>query len=407
MMKLYRVFAHEFGYLVRKKSFIINILSLPLLLGILVAVLLVVNANASDHRPIGLVDSTGAPFLTGDGSLIRKIPGLNIDIIPFKDEIDARKALKEKRIQGYVHIPAGFEKELHVQLVYNGPGAGAKRLNRQIRSLIRKKILSRYPVEISRVLSGGNRLIIRSPDGSRELLADPTINQVFPLVISLSFVLLIFLSSGYLMQTVAREKENRTVEILLTSMSARQLMGGKILAIVSVGLLIFLSWLACLGMIIAIAGGYLEIQWFQAFQPDPGTYLSLTLFMLPTYVLITSSMAAVGATILEQKEGLPVTILFSALLVVPLYFVNSLMTAPEGILSIILNLVPFTALLTFGFRNIFIQVPWWQVAMAAFLLVLTAALAWRFAARAFQQKILNYRQSFSWRHLFRIVKDSK
>ena len=69
-----------------------------------------------------------------------------------------------------------------------------------------------------------------------------------PILAGILFVIVINISGGYLLQAVVEEKENRTMEIILTSVSSDQLMAGKIMGNLSVGLTQLLIWLAAAGI---------------------------------------------------------------------------------------------------------------------------------------------------------------
>ncbi len=86
-------------------------------------------------------------------------------------------------------------------------------------------------------------MTVRSFDGRRELPKyGPTFGIIMPLLISIAFLMLLVFSSGYLMTAVTDEKENRTMEVLLTSVSPTQLIGGKVLGIAAVTFTQFAIW---------------------------------------------------------------------------------------------------------------------------------------------------------------------
>ena len=248
---------------------------------------------------------------------------------------------------------------------------------------------------------GGN-VIVRSLDGSREFPSGgPTFGIIMPLLISIAFLILLLMSSGYLMQAVADEKENRTMEVLMTSVSPTQFIGGKVLGIVAISFTQFVAWtaVAVLAIIIARSAG---IAWFQNLDLDWGTIWTTVAVAIPAYVLASALMTAVGATVTSAQEGQSMGTLFFMLHIIPVYVAGLVIVkAPSSSLPTVLSLLPFTALMTISLRNIFTVVPLWQVAASAAVQTVCAVGALWLAGRAFRLGMLRYGQRLNWRELMK------
>ncbi len=85
-------------------------------------------------------------------------------------------------------------------------------------------------------------------------------NFIVPYVFTLIFVLSIFITSGYLLQSVTEEKENRVVEILLSSIPALPLMAGKVLGLGAAGLTQVAIWLVTAVLALPILNQQLDIH---------------------------------------------------------------------------------------------------------------------------------------------------
>jgi len=77
----------------------------------------------------------------------------------------------------------------------------------------------------------------------------------------MAFLFMIMMTSGYTMSAVADEKENRTMEVLITSIPPGRLIGGRIIGIVSIGLTLLITWtlVIILGIVVARQFG---VGWF-------------------------------------------------------------------------------------------------------------------------------------------------
>jgi ABC-2 type transport system permease protein len=207
------------------------------------------------------------------------------------------------------------------------------------------------------------------------------------------------MSSGYLMEALADEKENRTIEVLITSISPSDLVGGKVLGIVAIGLTQLAAWIGVtvVGILIARQAG---IDWFQNLSLDWGTIAASVAIAVPAFVLASALMAAAGILVASSQEGQSVAAVFALLhFVLPLLAAWAIIQTPGALLPAVLSVLPFTALMTISLRNIFAVVPAWQVAAGAAVQTVCAVGALWLAGRAFRFGMLRYGQRLRWREL--------
>lgn len=397
MTKLWLVALHEYRRNVFKKSFILALLSVPWMIGLNVGVGLFMESRDKDYSPVGYVDHAGvfvdpipAPV---DG------PGKAVAFVPFQTEDDARAALESRDIQAYYVVAADYYESKNVGLFYlKQPGRNA---TREFYDFLQINLLEDRPPEIAhRAARISENVIVRSLDGRRQIPSGgPTFRIIMPILIGLAFVVLLAMNSGYLMQAVVDEKENRTMEVLVTSASPVQLIGGKVLGIVGVSLTQLVTWAAIgvLGIIVARNSG---IAWFQDLDMDWGTVLATVAVAVPSYVLACALMTAIGATVTSAQEGQSVAAVFFLLYGGPLFIAWPMLQSPQAAAWVLLSLFPIAALPTIILRNIFAVVPVWQVAASVAAQTLYAAGALWLAGRAFRLGMLRYGQRLNWRELF-------
>jgi len=398
MSRLWLVALYEYKRHVFKRSFILALLSVPLMISLNVGIGLLMESLKNNNAPAGYVDRAGlfaAPIpapVTGS-----KKP---IEFIPFQTEDDARAALEAKDIQAYYVVTAGYFETNRIDMVsLKEPGKNA---TRQFYDFVQINLLAGQSPEIAHRAAAGTDVIVRSLDGRRQVPGGgPTFGLIMPLLISVAFAVLLIMNSGYLMQAVVDEKENRTIEVLVTSISSTQLIGGKVLGIVAVGLTQLVTWIAVCVLAVIVAG-QLGIEWFQDPSLDWGIILATVAVAVPAYVLASALMTAIGATVTSTQEGQSVAALFFILHMVPCYVAGPMITTPSAPLPVGLSLLPFTALLTIGLRNLFTAVPLWQVAVSAAVQTLCAVGALWLAGRAFRLGMLRYGQRLRWRELLKV-----
>jgi ABC-2 type transport system permease protein len=191
------------------------------------------------------------------------------------------------------------------------------------------------------------------------------------------------------------------MEVLMTSVSPTQFIGGKVLGIVAISFTQFVAWtaVAVLAIIIARSAG---IAWFQNLDLDWGTIWATVAVAIPAYVLASALMTAVGATVTSAQEGQSMGTLFFVLHIIPVCVAGLVIVkAPSSSLPTVLSLLPFTALMTISLRNIFTVVPLWQVAASAAVQTVCAVGALWLAGRAFRLGMLRYGQRLNWRELMK------
>ncbi len=406
MFKIWLITQYEYREHVFKKSFVFAILSVPLMLALSVGMGWLASSFDSNDTPVGYVDESGLlatpqmPPKRGGAPDEPNPPG-HVPLIPFDTEEAARQALDTGQIQAYYVVPSHYLKTNRVELVYYSPPNWE--VSSQFWDFMQINRLGDLPPEIARRAVAGGNLIVRWPDnvpgGGREFSQQTFFNQFVPLFVGIAFVVLLLMSSGYLMGSVTKEKENRTVELLATSLSPIQLMGGKILAVILASLTQVLAWAVFIGLAVLIGGGYLGVEALRNLSLDPRILLKLAALAIPTYVMVAALMTALGTTIAEPQEAQQMMGLLIQPFMLPVWFLQALIENPGGLLTLGLSMLPITALSTFCVRIAFSQVPNWQIGASAAIISGCALGAVWLAGRAFRLGMLRYSQPVNWREL--------
>jgi ABC-2 type transport system permease protein len=389
MSKLWLVALNEYKRNVFKKSFILALLSVPLMVGFTVGLGLIMTSLEDNDAPVGYVDHAG--FLRNPLPAPLDRSDKPIEFIPYKTESEARQALEAEEIQAYYELASDFGETSQIGLFYlKEPGRNA---TQQFYDFIQINLLWEHPPEIARRATVRSEVTIRSPDGSLEFPAGgPALGNFLPMLIGVAFVFLLMMSSGYLMAGVVEEKENRVMEVLVTSISPPQLIAGKVLGIVAISLTQLAAWILVGILAVIVGGDVLGIEWFQNPSINWGTIFNMIAIAVPAYVLASALMFALGATVAEAQEGQSLGAIFFMLHMIPLYLLVILIENPNGTISIMLSLLPFTSILTVGFRSMFAVIPMWQIALSVVIQTLCALGALWLAAFVFRLGMLRYGQ---------------
>ena len=357
--------------------------------------------STTEMPVIGLVDEAG---------LIAEIPAdFPPDLFrPYADEATARAALEADEIEQYVHIPADYiatgdvivyDKDFQILLSGESMGAAFGSANEwmlaylinlnltgdaQLVSALRNPVPAAY----------AERHVINPPvetDESVRALAE-LVARVMPYM----FYFILLVGSSYLLRSVADEKENRTVEVLLLSLHPRQLMMGKILGLSLVTLVQLGIWFGGGALILNRGKALLDVS---SFAFPPGFFVWAFIFLALGFLLFASVMAAAGAIAPTAREGNQVTWLLMLPLMPTLMFGPLLVEEPNNPLTLVLSLFPFSAPSAMPTRLALGEVPLWQIIASLAGLALTTYLMVVLAARFFRADNLLSDAPFSLRRL--------
>lgn len=397
MNKTWLVIKHEYLKHVKKKRFILAILSLPLFILLMVAIGFLSVIIQYDNTPIGYIDRSGLLENSIDYQAEAPIGFMKpIDFIRYTDETDADSALNDNNIQAYYVVDENFIKTREIKVIANE--APDSSVNGEFFTFLKLNVLKDLPGEISDRLMEGASFEIKSTSEQKSANVDNILVFILPFVAGFLFIMAINISAGYLLQAVVEEKENRTMEIMVTSISPNQLMTAKVIGNLSVGLTQLVVWI-----IFGIIGFFSLFRLFpdlQSTKIDISFLLLTILVFIPAFVMIAAMMAALGATTTETKEAQQIAGIFTIPMVVPYWFMQVLMEKPNSPLSIFFSLFPFTAPISLPMRAAFSNIPAWQIVITISLLILFAIAALWFAGRAFRMGMLRYGKKLSLKEIF-------
>jgi ABC-2 type transport system permease protein len=404
MSKIWLVALNEYRTNVFKKSFLLVLFSVPLFLGFIIGFGLYMESRENSDAPLGYVDHSG--LLKDPLPAPVEDPEDAITFISFQTVEEAKVALDEGAIQAYYLFNEDYPETRDVELVYvDAPGSDAVR---QFYDFLQINLLSDQGEEVAYRGATGNSVTIRTPDGKREFPdGGPPFGVVLPIIIGLALMFLFMTASGFMMEGVATERENRTIEVIVTSISPNQMVAGKILGIVGISLTQLLAWFVFGAIALFIAQNVYDATWFQNPVIDWGGMAAILFIGIPTFFLATALMFTIGSTVANAQEGQGLGPILFMLSMSPSWFIMKIGGEPNGSFAIILSMVPFASVMTVGIRNMLIAVPWWQIALSAVIQTMLALFAIWLGGRAFRFGMLRVGQRVNLRELIRRVRPSR
>jgi ABC-2 type transport system permease protein len=267
-------------------------------------------------------------------------------------------------------------------------------------------VVAQAPADAQRILLEGTTLNFRAADDTREMPAEGfVVAIILPFVIGFFFLMVVMSSGGYLLQAVTTEKENRMVEVMMTSVSPLQMIGGKAVGLIGVALTQVAVWLLALAVALVVIRA--QVSWIADIQIPWGTLGITALFFLPTYVLLAGLMIAVGSMVTELQHGQQIAGFFNLLFALPFFFLVMVFNNPDSAIMIAMSLFPTTSMMTLAMRWAVTAVPMWQVGLSFALLCLAALGSIWLAAKVFRAGMLRYGQPLNLAGLREAIRPAK
>ena len=405
MDKTWVIARHEFVTTVKKVSYIILTLSLPVLVILGMLVYYGITQWAGEKPPtekpsIGYIDDTGLfdEYTNTD----------NVNFVPYVADDEAKQELLNGNISEYFIIPADY---LDTGTVYRyttkreiEPPASLNSIEdflitNQISTNVSNDILTRV----------NNPLYAQSfrlnQDTGEVVPPEDEISAfVMPYVFGLLFLMSLFFASGYLLQGVSEEKESRLIEILLSSVSAKQLLTGKVLGLGAAGLLQISVWLITITVFVLIASTNIAV--LAGLKISASLIILSIVYFILGYILYGVLFAAIGSLGSTARESNQWTVIVVLPAILPLELMALFVTNPDHVIYTIFTLFPLTAPIAVIMKLSIGTLPIWQLALSIIIMIVSIIVTIWLASRVFRTFLLMYGKRPSVAEIWRYLRES-
>lgn len=419
MKKTMLVLRHELATTLRRRSYLLLAFGIPLLAILIFAAYTIIKSDSAGNDDAESETETSELEVEGyvdQSGLIRVIPQSVPPghLVAYAGEELAQQALESGEIAAYYIVPEDYMETDKIFHVY--PDSRPLTSDGQERVMLWTLLVN--------LLDGDAQLAGRvwdpmdlkatnlapSPEHDRSSGEDcsrpgfacqsnPLIRYL-PIAMAVLFMTFFMTTSTHLLGNISTEKENRTIEVLMLSVSPQQMLAGKIIGLGMTGLLQFIAWMGAVFALMSLGGQTLNLPPGFTF---PASLLAWGLvFFLLGYAVYATLMAGVGALAPKLKEASQVTFVVLSPLFAG-YVVSVAATAAgaaHAALPTALSLFPLTAPVVMMMRLTTTGVPLWQLLLSAVLMLATAYLILRAVAAMFRAQNLLSGQSFSLSRFF-------
>lgn len=436
MNKIGIIITREFNERVRKKSFIITTILMPLLMiGLMVAPSLMMLFAKGEQKSLVVIDQSGiiAPQLEGDEE---------ITFTPM--DVTLEEARADSNIFGVLWIGSDVvDNPSNVKLYTNSSSSMSLESNlaSQMEKIIERERLKRYDIENLEQIMQDVKVKVSfttfrndlSEEGEDEEATSSAIAYLLGLVLGMMLYMFLIIYGSMVMTSVIEEKGSRVLDVLVSSVSPFQLMMGKILGVASVAVTQIAIWgvLVCgIGAVVLPALMPEDVmQTVEAVQMGQMTsveadidadllsavslatdvgglimmFVWLLLFLVGGFLFYSAMFAAVGSAVDSIQDANQLQTPITVPIILALILAMSVFNDPNSTLAFWGSIIPFTSPVVMMARVPF-GIPTWQIVLSLVLLYASVvAMAWA-AGKIYRVGIFMHGKKPSFKELLSWIK---
>lgn len=425
----------EFNERVRKKSFIITTILMPLFfVGIMVLMMWMMTRKSDTERQIIVVDESGivAPRLTDEGTIKYRMDDRSVE------------QLREEAPEGVFGILLIGEdimtnpRAVQLYTYESSTLMVEESISGQIRKIVEDEKLKAYDIDdLNKILEEIKTPIVLQTKEITESGETRDSSSAFSMAAAYIFGFLIymfvFMYGTMVMQGVIEEKSNKVLEVMVSSVKPFQLMMGKILGIAAVALTQLLIWVVFITVVGGAAlnyfagdameavsamnaGGVMPMDMANMDMDEVAILSRLTdlryiltmiigflVYFIGGYLLYAAMFAAVGSAVDNEKDTQNLQLPITIPLILAIVVMVSAMQDPNSQMAFWFSMIPFTSPIIMMARLPY-GVPTWELLLSVGLLYLTfLGIVW-LAGKIYRVGIFMYGKKPSFKELFKWVK---
>ena len=451
MNKIFLVIQREYSTRVKKPSFWILTLVVPILLAALYAIPIMLATKPMEHSNVLVVDDSG--LFQGQFRSGRDITYFDAGSLDYAK----RQLASVDTLDAIVFIPAretSIPQDAFLYYRSDAPSMSVQSdVNSQLQEILRNRILldvhGLTPDDYTMLTTTHIKLRTQDIETGRDSFLQVKI--ALGIILAMLVFIAVFMFGSQVMRGVMEEKTSRIVEVIVCSVKPFQLMMGKVVGIGLVGLTQFALWVILSAVAvtgvqltnadlfeqvaqrnsrteIATKGDEATSQYqtaqYEAAQYEAGEGIDNSLqdliqgltdinygliillfifYFVFGYLLYASLFAAAGSLVDNDTDSQQFTLPLTVPLLLAMLLLPAMINEPSGNISTWLSLIPFTSPVAMLLRIPF-GVPVWQVVLSMLLLLATFPLCIWAAAKIYRSAILRYGQKTTWRDVWHLIK---
>ncbi|RMG77906.1 MAG: ABC transporter permease [Bacteroidetes bacterium] len=434
MKKLWLIIQREYLVRVRKKTFILTTILMPLLVIAIYALPILFVKLAEDEKHIVYKDDSGYFENIPSAKTIHFTP----DNRPLEE---LRKVYKSEGYDGVLHIPPLRNLNANIKVEYFSDEqisvTTSEAIERRLEKRIRNKKMEAAGLTQAQLDQLDTEVTLReikeSVTGEGELVqkdgqANAGLATGLGMMMGMFMYIILLIYGSMVMRSVQEEKINRIVEVIISSVKPFQLMLGKVIGVGAVGLTQIVIWVVLLMLLQMIALPLLGLTGGGG-MPDPGAMSGVdpeeamgvaqqmmeavaalnwafilpmvVLFFLGGYFVYSSLFAAVGSAVGDDL-GESQTLVFPIMLpiIIAIFITMSIMNNPNSSIAVFGSMFPLFSPIVMPARLAF-DPPLWQVLLSLAILLGSAVFFVWLSGRIYRIGILMYGKKITFKEIWK------
>ena len=407
MKQVWTIVKWEFINRVKTKLFLITTFLLPFFMGAMFYLpTILMNLEPEELTEIGLVYEDGLDTLVerfqSQVAMSHRLKDGNPQFIIFRyeDEKTALDSVSMKSIDGYLYIPSSVLDTGQVN--YFGHSLSNIKIFSQLRRTLNQVVIEQrmldQDIDISLVgaLSRNIRFdTFEVDDEGITSEGNELTSFLLPLMFLMILFMTVFMSGQLLLRSVMEERTNRTIEILLSSVTADEIMRGKILGLGALGLIQMIFYLIC---------GLVVTEYKELTIVDYSQIPIFFIYFVTGYLFYASIFAAMGTLFKSEQEAQQSSGIISIVAILPIAFSSYFITNPGSAFTVassyIPPLTPFMMILRVGTKS----VEYTEIILSTLLMIVSCWFMLKLSGKIFRIAILLYGKRPTFKEIIRWAK---
>lgn len=397
------IIGREYLERVRRKSFIISTILVPIIMiGLMVAPALIMVFSKSEQKTVTVVDNTSciAPLLQSNDEIKFVVSGESVDSLRADEDNGAILVIASDAVDN---------PEKGITLLSRGslPMMTDAYITGQLRQAIEDVRLEKYNIPgirqiINDVKADVNLTTIRI-DKEEDKETSSEMSYFIALAMDMLLYMFILIYGQMVMTSIIEEKNNRVLEIVVSSARPFDLMLGKIVGVGLVAITQILIWAVLIGTAVSIATPFLtpdtvgsdaqEISSAMAQLFDPWMLIQLfvftVLFFIGGFLFYSSVFAAIGSAVSNIQDASQLSSIATMPIIISIVASMAVMADPDSTFSFWVSVIPFTSPMAMMARIPY-GVPGWQLALSLVVLYVSFVFMIWLCAKIYRVGIFMY-----------------
>lgn len=399
MHNLSTVFKFEVVRTLKKKSFWIVALTVPVMIGVLFGVIFFSNKATSDQAE-KMKNAKFSMEITDHSGVLSPQIASAVDAKQIDNKQQGIDNVKNEKVDAYFYYPKDLTKEPIEVYGKDVSFFDNSKYGDVAQALLNQSVRKDVNPEAVAVLTDTTK--IQSTTYRQGAEYNGLLQMIWPGIFLLLFYFLMTMFGGQMLTSTTDEKENRVIEMILTTVESRTLIIGKILALIVLAIIQGAIFIVPAILLYIFFHDSLSIPMIDlsVIPVDPVRIAIAAIIFAAGFLLFTGLLVAIGAAAPSAKEANSFIGVVYMMIFAPLYAFSLFISSPDATIVKVLTYFPFTAPIPALLRNAVGNLSIGEAAIVISILIVAAIIVMGVAVRLFRYGAIEYSKKLSLKTIF-------